>query len=283
MARRGSVQAASLQDGASGRAKRRRQHPSRLPSPPISRACARRPGAAVSRAQLSIVPSTASAPDQEVIRLTRRQAEFAPPRSGSILDGAVSSQRGCDSETRRAHANGQTPRRPWSAPMACRRRSCSGIWGMETNFGSYRGSKEVFRSLATLAQSGTSVGDFFQGRVARRAGDPGARRRFPRRDERGPGRAPWVIRNSLPTSYLRFCRRRQRRRASRHLEFGTRCAVHRRRITCANTAGSPACPGALEVRLPPSNFDYGGGKKPPSGNGRSGVCVRQRRFPARTW
>jgi len=160
MARTGSVQAASLQDGASGAGN---GGVSTRPAAFSSYIESLRPEAGrrgVSRAAFDRAFDGVT-PDQEVIRLTRRQAEFARP-IWEYLDGAVSSTRmRLGNEARSRH--GQTlaaVERAYGVPQAI----VLGIWGMETNFGSYRGSKDVFRSLATLAHQGHR-GDFFQGEL----------------------------------------------------------------------------------------------------------------------
>ena len=211
-------------------------------------------------------------PDQEVIRLTRRQAEFAPP-IWEYLDGAVSSTRmRLGNEARSRH--GQTlaaVERAYGVPQAI----VLGIWGMETNFGSYRGSKDVFRSLATLAHQGHR-GDFFQGELL------AALEILERGDvSRDAMKGSWA--GAMGSSAIHahqlsaLCRRRQRRRASRHLEFGTRCAgiggelPARTRLAARPALGHGGAP-AFKFRLRR-------GKKPPSGNGRSGVCVPPAAIP----
>lgn len=97
-------------------------------------------------------------PDQEVVRLTTRQSEFVRP-IWDYLDGAVSEQRlrlGRQAAQRHA-ATLDSVERAHGVPKAI----VLGIWGMETNFGSYTGTKDVFRSLATLAHAAYR-GDFFQ-------------------------------------------------------------------------------------------------------------------------
>jgi membrane-bound lytic murein transglycosylase B len=100
-------------------------------------------------------------PDAGIISLTRKQAEFAKP-IWSYLDGAVSSVR---------LARGEAARGEYGELLAALerkygvdRRIILGIWGMETNFGSYTGDKDVLRSLATLAFV-RYRDDFFKGEL----------------------------------------------------------------------------------------------------------------------
>lgn len=89
-------------------------------------------------------------PDPSIIALTKKQSEFVRP-IWSYLDSAIS-------ETRLAR--GRAAGQQYASELAeierkygVDRRIVLGIWGMETNFGSYTGDKDVFRSLATLAQA----------------------------------------------------------------------------------------------------------------------------------
>ncbi|MBN8533995.1 MAG: lytic murein transglycosylase [Rhizobiales bacterium] len=89
-------------------------------------------------------------PDPSIIALTKKQSEFVRP-IWSYLDNAIS-------ETRLAR--GRSAGQQFASELAeierkygVDRRIVLGIWGMETNFGSYTGDKDVFRSLATLAQA----------------------------------------------------------------------------------------------------------------------------------
>ena len=90
------------------------------------------------------------APDPSIVALTRKQSEFVKP-IWSYLDSSVS-------ETRLA--KGRALAAQYAEVLAALerkygvdRRVVLGIWGMETNFGSYTGDKDVIRSLATLAHA----------------------------------------------------------------------------------------------------------------------------------
>lgn len=87
-------------------------------------------------------------PDPSIIALTKKQSEFVRP-IWSYLDGAISETRlarGRDAGSRFADELSAIEQK-----YGVDRRIVLGIWGMETNFGSYTGDKDVFRSLATLA------------------------------------------------------------------------------------------------------------------------------------
>ena len=89
-------------------------------------------------------------PDPSIIALTKKQSEFVRP-IWSYLDSAIS-------ETRTARGRAAAERyaselSAIEAKYGVDKRIVLGIWGMETNFGSYTGDKDVFRSLATLAHA----------------------------------------------------------------------------------------------------------------------------------
>jgi membrane-bound lytic murein transglycosylase B len=104
---------------------------------------------------------TGLTPDASIIALTKKQAEFAKP-IWSYLDGAASPSR---------LSRGATAQAEYGDVLAALerkygvdRRIILGIWGMETNFGSYTGDKDVIRSLATLAFV-RYRDDFFKGEL----------------------------------------------------------------------------------------------------------------------
>ncbi|MCA3629418.1 MAG: lytic murein transglycosylase [Methylobacterium sp.] len=87
-------------------------------------------------------------PDPAIIALTKKQSEFVQP-IWSYLDGAIS-----ESRLTRGRSAGERFAGELAAierKYGVDRRILLGIWGMETNFGSFTGEKDVFRSLATLA------------------------------------------------------------------------------------------------------------------------------------
>ncbi len=98
------------------------------------------------------------APDPEVVRLTRAQSEFVRP-IWDYVEGAVSAERlrlGAQAAQRHASTL-EAVERAYGVPRSV----ILGVWGMETNFGGFTGSKYVIRSLATLAHEGYR-GNFFR-------------------------------------------------------------------------------------------------------------------------
>jgi membrane-bound lytic murein transglycosylase B len=91
------------------------------------------------------------APNAEVIRLDGRQAEFVRP-IWEYLDSAVSAER-IATGRREAGARAATLR-AIEARYGVDAAAVLAIWGMETNYGSFRGDIPVVQSLATLAYQG---------------------------------------------------------------------------------------------------------------------------------
>lgn len=98
------------------------------------------------------------APDPKIIALTKKQSEFVRP-IWAYLNDAVSAQR---------LARGRALMQQWSGVLDGVERTSGvpravvlGVWGMETNFGSFTGSIYVVRALATLAYT-RYRGDFFR-------------------------------------------------------------------------------------------------------------------------
>ncbi len=97
-------------------------------------------------------------PDPSIVALTRKQSEFTAP-IWSYLNSAVGGGRiSRGREMLEAHAGvlAQAESR-YGVPKEI----ILGIWGMETNYGSFKGDKDVIRSLATLANI-RYRGDFFR-------------------------------------------------------------------------------------------------------------------------
>ena len=90
-------------------------------------------------------------PDTEVIALTKKQSEFVKP-IWDYLASATSAAR-IERGTRILSENESTIAAV-EARYGVDRSVILGVWGMETNFGSYTGGKDVIRSLATLASIG---------------------------------------------------------------------------------------------------------------------------------
>jgi lytic murein transglycosylase len=97
-------------------------------------------------------------PDASIVALTKKQSEFSAP-IWSYLNNAVGGgrvQRGQAVAAENAAVLAQVEAR-YGVPKEV----VLGVWGMETNFGSFKGSKDVIRSLATLAAI-RYRGDFFR-------------------------------------------------------------------------------------------------------------------------
>ena len=96
--------------------------------------------------------------DPDVIRLDRRQAEFARP-IWEYLDSAVSDTRLANG--RKALADHGAVLSRIESRYGVPREVVAAVWGMETSYGLNRGRKGVIPSLATLAYDGRR-GAFFE-------------------------------------------------------------------------------------------------------------------------
>jgi membrane-bound lytic murein transglycosylase B len=97
-------------------------------------------------------------PDPKIIALTKKQSEFVRP-IWDYINGAISAQR---------LQRGREMNAEWSKTLTAIEKAYGvprsvilGVWGMETNFGSFTGSIYAVRALATLAYTGYR-GDFFK-------------------------------------------------------------------------------------------------------------------------
>ncbi len=86
--------------------------------------------------------------DKDVIRRDRNQAEFSKP-IWEYLDAAVSDTRVANGSA--ALDQHRRVLRQIEARYGVEKEVVTAIWGLETSFGSYRGSNQTIRSLATLA------------------------------------------------------------------------------------------------------------------------------------
>ena len=87
-------------------------------------------------------------PDASIVALTKKQSEFSAP-IWNYLENAVGGariQRGRDAAAENASVLAQVEAR-YGVPKEV----VLGVWGMETNYGSFKGGKDVIRSLATLS------------------------------------------------------------------------------------------------------------------------------------
>jgi len=97
-------------------------------------------------------------PDPKIIALTKKQSEFVRP-IWDYINGSISADR---------LQRGREMSAEWSKTLTAIEKTYGvprsvvlGVWGMETNFGSFTGSIYVIRALATLAYTGYR-GDFFK-------------------------------------------------------------------------------------------------------------------------
>ncbi|EEE37200.1 peptidoglycan binding domain protein [Rhodobacteraceae bacterium KLH11] len=113
--------------------------------------------------------------DSDVIKRDRNQAEFSKP-IWEYLDSAVSDTR--VSNGRAGLAQHQDTLTRIEAQYGVEKEVVTAIWGLETAFGTYRGSDQTIRSLATLAFDGRRS-RFFEAQLIAalqiiQAGDVGA-------------------------------------------------------------------------------------------------------------
>ena len=87
----------------------------------------------------------------EVVRLDGAQAEFTKP-IWEYLDGAASADRVATGRSKAAQL--QSTMRAIEARFGVDRQVVLAIWGMESNYGTFRGSIPAVESLATLAYEG---------------------------------------------------------------------------------------------------------------------------------
>jgi membrane-bound lytic murein transglycosylase B len=104
--------------------------------------------AGISRGTFDTAFRGVNAPEPSVAALTKKQSEFVKPIWG-YLDSAISSGR---------IAQGRGAAGEWASALAqaesrygVPKEIILGIWGMETNFGSFKGNLDVIRALTTLA------------------------------------------------------------------------------------------------------------------------------------
>ncbi|KFC74095.1 Lytic murein transglycosylase precursor [Bosea sp. LC85] len=97
-------------------------------------------------------------PDASIVVLTKKQSEFSAP-IWTYLNNAVGGTR--IARGRDAAADNASTLAQVEARYGVPKEIVLGVWGMETNYGSFKGDKDTIRSLATLAHIGYR-GDFFR-------------------------------------------------------------------------------------------------------------------------
>ncbi|MEM1430610.1 MAG: lytic murein transglycosylase [Pseudomonadota bacterium] len=95
--------------------------------------------------------------NRDAVRLDRNQAEFSKT-IWDYLDGAVSSSR--VSNGRAAYRANQSALQAIERKYGVPAQVVVAVWGMETSYGSYRGSSDVIGALATLAYDGRRAAFF---------------------------------------------------------------------------------------------------------------------------
>ncbi len=97
-------------------------------------------------------------PDPSIASLTTKQSEFSAPLWAYLISaiGGTRIARGRDAAAENASTLQQIEAR-YGVPKEI----VLGVWGMETNYGSFKGDKDTIRSLATLAHL-RYRGDFFR-------------------------------------------------------------------------------------------------------------------------
>jgi membrane-bound lytic murein transglycosylase B len=97
-------------------------------------------------------------PDAKIIALTKKQSEFVRP-IWDYINGSISNER---------LKRGREMNAEWSKTLAAVEKTYGvprsvvlGVWGMETNYGSFTGSIYAIRALSTLAYTGYRP-DFFR-------------------------------------------------------------------------------------------------------------------------
>jgi len=138
-------------------------------------------------------------PDPSIVVLTQKQSEFVAPiwnyLNSAVGGGRISRGR----EMLEAHASvlAQAESR-YGVPKEI----ILGIWGMETNYGSFKGDKDVIRSLATLA-SIRYRGDFFRDELLT-ALELIEKGHVERRELRGSWAGAMGHTQFMPSSYMKY-------------------------------------------------------------------------------
>ncbi|AZO80019.1 MULTISPECIES: lytic murein transglycosylase [unclassified Bosea (in: a-proteobacteria)] len=138
-------------------------------------------------------------PDPSIVALTQKQSEFVAP-IWSYLNSAVGGGRiSRGREMLEAHAGvlAQAESR-YGVPKEI----ILGIWGMETNYGSFKGDKDVIRSLATLANI-RYRGDFFRDELLT-ALELIEKGHVERRELRGSWAGAMGHTQFMPSSYMKY-------------------------------------------------------------------------------
>jgi membrane-bound lytic murein transglycosylase B len=187
-------------------------------------------------------------PDPSVVALTRRQSEFVAP-IWTYLSNAVGGARITRGQAQMQAQAAALERieRTYGVP----REIVVAIWGVETGYGSFRGDKDIIRSLATLAFV-RYRGDFFRDELLT-ALDMLQRGLAERSDLRGSWAGAMGHTQFMPSSYMKH---------AVGLDGGSADVWDRPADALASTANylksfgwTPGLPWGLEVTLP-ENYSF---------------------------
>ena len=188
-------------------------------------------------------------PDPKIIALTRKQSEFVRP-IWDYINGAISAQR---------LERGRQMAAEWSKTLASLEQAYGvprsvvlGVWGMETNFGSFTGSVDVVRALATLAYTGYR-GEFFQDELLA-ALQILEENPVDRATMRGSWAGAMGQTQFMPTSYLKFAVDGNRD-GVRDIWTSVPDALASTANYLRQHGWKPGLPWGFEVKLP-QGFDY---------------------------
>ena len=188
-------------------------------------------------------------PDPKIIALTRKQSEFVRP-IWDYIDGAISAQR---------LDRGRQMTAEWSKTLTSVEQAYGvprsvvlGVWGMETNFGSFTGSIDVVRALATLAYTGYR-GEFFQDELLA-ALQILEENQVDRATMRGSWAGAMGQTQFMPTSYMKFAVDGNRD-GIRDIWTSVPDALASTANYLRQHGWKPGLPWGFEVKLP-QGFDY---------------------------
>ncbi|WP_107852954.1 lytic murein transglycosylase [Oceanimonas marisflavi] len=188
--------------------------------------------------------------NQQVIKLDRRQAEFTR-QLWDYLDTAVSATR---------VSNGQEKRRALAGTLArieqgygVRPEVVLAVWGMETNYGSFRGNTPTIEGLATLAFEGRRR-EFAETQLIAalrilQSGDVSVQ------DMRGSWAGAMGHTQFMPTSYLEYARDFDGDGKRNIWSDDPTDALASTAYYLSRFGWQPGAPWGLEVTLP-AGFDY---------------------------
>ena len=137
-------------------------------------------------------------PDPRIVALTKKQSEFVQPIWSYLASAAGGTRLSRGREVAERHAATLAAvERTYGVPRSV----VLGVWGMETNYGSFTGNMDVVRSLATLAHL-RYRGDFFRGELipALTLLEQG----LAREDIKGSWAGAMGHTQFMPTSYVKF-------------------------------------------------------------------------------